>query len=240
MKFASKLALTLALVLWVMYPGVAQAQDTGRISVSFMPAMASMDGDSEFALAGTAGYRFAKHLSFETDITWINAAAGGFRNRVVDFGDGRVNATNTVNTILRFTNTMFGGRNRLPNFDTPLGTIVPGLTNIGDLTASTGGNTWIGTMGLRYEPTTQTDRFRPYLSGGFGINYTSQTISLNAASMQRMFDESANDSGLALSAGGGADIRLVRAFWVSADAKYFRLSRSRDVVRVGGGLTFKF
>ena len=90
MRFVSKWALVMALFAWMAPPSSAQAQDDDRISLSITPAMATISGDSEFALAGTVDYRFARHLSFEGDITWINAAAGGFRNRILDFGDGRV------------------------------------------------------------------------------------------------------------------------------------------------------
>ena len=241
MKFVSKPALVLALLAWAMHPAAAQAQDEGRISLSITPAVATISGDSEFALAGTADYRFARHLSFEGDITWIDAAAGGFRNRVLDLGDGRVTATNTINTLVQRTTAVFGGgRNRFPNFDTPLGTIVPAFTNIGNLSASTGGSTWIGTMGVRYEPATQTARFQPYVSGAFGINYTSQDFVLNSASAAEVIDQSVTNSGLAFSAGGGANILLAGPLWATADAKYFRLSNDRDVIRFGGGVTLKF
>ena len=240
MRFVTKWALVMALFAWIASPSPAQAQDDGRISLSITPAMATISGDSEFALAGTVDYRFARHLSFEGDITWINAAAGGFRNRVLNFGDGRVTATNTINTLIQRPAAVFGGRNRFPNFDTLLGTIVPAITNTGDLSASTGGATWIGTMGVRYEPATETDRFQPYVAGGFGINYTTQEFSLDARSAAPIIDQSVSNSGLAFSAGGGANIRLAGPVWAAADARYFRLSRDRDVIRFGGGITLKF
>jgi opacity protein-like surface antigen len=190
-------------------------------------------------MAGTVGYRFTDHVSFESDITWIDAAAGGFRNQRLDF-DPRVSANTTINTVLQRTVQMFGGRNQLPNFNTPIGTIVPQPINIGNLSASTGGNTWIGTMGVRYEPTTQTDRFRPYVSSGIGINYTTQQFTLDSTSISRMVDESISNSGLAFGVGGGANIRLAGSLWATADAKYFRLSRERDLMRIGGGVTLKF
>jgi len=242
MRFVTKWAPALALFAWAaLQPAAAQAQD-GRLSLSITPAMAAMEGDSEFALAGTVDYRFARHLSFEGDMTWIDAAAGGFRNRILDFGDGRVNATNTINTLVQRTVAVFGGRNnpRFPNLDTPLGMIVPSITNTGDLSASTGGNTWIGTIGIRYEPATQTDRFQPYLSGGLGVNYTSQEFTLDAASSTRLIDQSVTNAGVAFSAGGGANIKLSGPVWANADAKYFRLSNDRDVIRFGGGVTLKF
>jgi hypothetical protein len=248
MKFVSKPALALALVVWAMHPAAAQAQDDGRLSLSITPALATISGDSEFALAGTVDYRFARHLSFEGDITWIDAAAGGFRNRVLDFGDGRVTASTTINSLVQRTTAVFGGgRNPLPNFNfnTPIGTIMGGLpngglTNVGNFSVSTGGSTWIGTMGLRYEPATQTARFQPYVSGGFGVNYTSQDFNLDTRSAANVIDQAVTNSGIAFSAGGGANIKLGGPLWATADAKYFHLSNDRDVIRFGAGMTVKF
>src|SRR4026208_2600862 len=44
------------------------------------------------------------------------------------------------------------------------------------LSASVDGSTFIVTVGVRYELPTQTTRFRPYLSGGLGINNTDQEV----------------------------------------------------------------
>ena len=93
----------------------------------------------------------------------------------------------------------------------------------------------IGTLGLRYEPTVQTARFRPYVSGGLGLNHTEQELNLRIASAP-VFDDSISHSGFAFSAGGGANIRLFSSIWANADAKYFRLSRDRNVIRFGGGI----
>src|SRR4051812_28858838 len=112
MRSISKPALILIILLSAMRPRAAHAQDAGRISLSFLPAIASMDGDTEFAFAATAGYRFTQHVSFETDITWINAAAGGFRNHILEVPDRRVTASNTINNVLQFANPILGGGNR--------------------------------------------------------------------------------------------------------------------------------
>ena len=45
---------------------------------------------------------------------------------------------------------------------------------------------------------------------------------------------------MAFSAGGGAAIRLVSSLWANVDAKYFRLSRDRNLMRLGGGVTLRF
>ena len=236
-----------ALLVWIgaiILPVAASAQDS-RITLSFTPAVVAESGDSQLALAGSAGYRFAEHFSFEGDLTWIDAAAGGLRTGFefdprVTAGDAR-----TVQSVLQNVGAIFGGgRNntRFPDLGgRGLGNIVGGVTGgISTLPAlaTTEGQTWIGTMGVRYEPGVQTARFRPYLSGGLGINFTDQQLDLSAVSALADYDGS--HSGLALSAGGGANIRLGGALWLNADAKYFRLSRDRDLMRLGGGVTFKF
>jgi opacity protein-like surface antigen len=102
------------------------------------------------------------------------------------------------------------------------------------------GSTWVGTMGVRYEPTVQTARFRPYVSGGLGINHTEQRYLLEASSILPELGDAVSHNGIAFSAGGGANIHLAGVLWVNADAKYFRLSRDRNVIRFGGGATVKF
>ena len=70
-------------------PAAAQAPEE-RITVTFTPAVATVGGDTELALAGSAGYRFTEHLSFEGDFTWIDAAAGGVRDRVFALGKAQL------------------------------------------------------------------------------------------------------------------------------------------------------
>lgn len=211
-------------------PAAAQAPED-RITVNFTPAFATVGEDTELALAGSAGYRFTEHLSFEGDFTWIDAAAGGGRDRVFPLSSAQL-TTGSVNEILSRTTARFGAFNlrNLPDFPIP----VEGFS------ASTDGRTLIGTLGLRYEPTVQTARFRPYVSGGLGLNHTEQELTVNIATAPRGFDDSISHSGFALSAGGGASIRLFSSVWANADAKYFRLSRDRNVIRFGGGVGVRF
>jgi hypothetical protein len=205
--------------------------------------VATVAGDAELAVAGTVGYRFTDHFSFEGDVTWIDAAAGGFRSRIFEL-DPRSLATTPINSMLQNVGSVFGGRSRIPGIN------IGSITTIGrfpilppDLpvfSAETGGQTWIGTMGVRFEPLVQTARFRPYVSAGFGMNFTDQHVSIAAASTTRLFDGSVSDSGLAFSAGGGANVKVTNLLWLAADAKYFRLSRDRDLMRIGGGASLRF
>jgi opacity protein-like surface antigen len=137
-----------------------------------------------------------------------------------------------VNDILSRTTARFGrfDLRNLPNFPIP----VEGFS------VSTDGQTMIGTLGVRYEPTVQTARFRPYLSGGLGFNHTEQEVMVSIGTADRDISESISHSGFAFSAGGGAGIRLFSSVWANADAKYFRLSRDRNVIRFGGGVGLRF
>lgn len=244
MKIVTKSALA-ALVAATCLPGLASAQDS-RLSISVTPAVATSSGDSQLAVAGSVGYRFSSHFTFEGEVTWIDAATGGVRDRNFNF-DPRVSAATTVSAVLQNVNAMFGGNTgRNPgNMSTPnrpgLGTNMA-IGPIGGgtrLSGSTSGDTWIGTMGVRYEPTVQTARFRPYLSGGLGVNHTSQSVSLMGTGTQAIRDSLSYD-GIAFSAGGGANVHLGGPLWIGADAKYFHLSRNRDLMRLGGGVTLKF
>ena len=101
-----------ALTIFILFaPALAQAQDQ-RFRVSFAPAVATVGGDAELALGGTFGYRFSEHFWFEGDLTWIDAAAGGFRDRNFEF-DGRVaNASDLADMIRRGAGMFGGGRSR--------------------------------------------------------------------------------------------------------------------------------
>ena len=228
-----------ALIAFILFaPVLAQAQDQ-RFRVSFAPAVATVGGDAELALQGTFGYRFSEHFWFEGDLTWIDAAAGGFLDWNFAF-DGRVaNASDLAGMVRRRTG-MFGrglpGGIRVPT----LPNIPNGPIGIGLLRASAGGSTMIGTLGIRYELPVQTERFRPYVAGGLGINNTDQEFEFSATAFTPAIDASASHTGHAFNVGAGASVRVAGPFWADVDARYFRLSRDREIMRLGGGVSFRF
>ena len=238
MKFLGRSIVFVALVAGVAAaPAAAQAPEE-RITVNFTPAFATVGGDTELALSGSAGYRFTEHLSFEGDFTWIDAAEGGGLGRVFPLGSSQFTSSAyrawTTGSVVTFGAPSLDLRNirTFPNLPT-----IPIPVEGFDL--SNDGQTIIATLGVRYEPTVQTARFRPYVSGGLGINHTEQELIFRIASMTA-FDESISHTGFAFSAGGGAGIRLFSSVWANADAKIFRLSRDRNVIRFGGGVGFRF
>jgi opacity protein-like surface antigen len=230
----SLLALTL---LMAMAPSAARAQNfDGRLRLSFAPAVATVGGDAELALGGSVAYRFSPNFWFEGEITWIDAAAGGFRGRQLAFDTDGI-GTGTFSETFRGSPGAFGGgrfRNgtRVPDFPTFPGSPV--------ILASTDGSTMIGTLGIRYELPVQTARFRPYVGGGLGINNTDEEIHLERTSVTDAFDGKVSHTGYAFSAGAGASFSIFPRLWADVDAKYFRLSQDRNIMRLGGGVSVRF
>jgi opacity protein-like surface antigen len=233
MKFLPQSVIVAALMAGVFsIPAAAQAPEE-RITITFTPAVATIGGDTELALSGSAGYRFTEHLSFEGEFTWIDAAEGGGRVPVFPLGSAQL-TTGSINDILSRTTARFGAfdSRRIPN--------IPNIPiPVEGFEFSNDGQTMIGTLGVRYEPTVQTARFRPYVSGGLGLNHTEQDLTLRIATVNS-FDETISHSGFAISAGGGASVRLFSSVWAGADAKYFRLSRDRNIIRFGGSIGMRF
>lgn len=224
-----KLTLPLVAILFLV-PAAARAQEQ-RFRVSFVPSVAAVGGDAELALSGLAAYRFSEHFWFEGDLTWLDAAAGGLRDRrfPVDFP---IAHASDLTELIRRHGATFGrnmsGLPALPNL--PVFPIFPSFTATAD------GSTFIATVGIRYELPRQTTRFRPYLSGGLGINNTDQELRIEPLGI----DASASRTGFAFNGGAGASVRVWRQMWADVDAKYFRLSGDRDIMRLGGGVSVRF
>jgi len=230
----ASIAALIALTFLVPASARPQAQ-TQRFRAAITPAVTTTSGDAEFALGGTFGYSFSEHFSFEGDFTWIDAAAGGFRSRAFDF-EG-LDGIGGLNDLLSRQAGIFGRRGtRLPNFPN-----LPNLpANIGLVRGSTDGRTLIGTIGMRYELPVSGGRLRPYVSGGLGIDNTDQELRIQPFAAAPQFEGSASHTGMAFSGGVGASVRLFSQLSADVDAKYFRLSRDRNVMRFGGGVSVRF
>ena len=235
MSILKKLVPMLAVVAVVaLSPATANAQEQ-RFRVSFAPSVAAMGGDAEVAFSGTAAYRFSEHLWFEGDLTWLDAAAGGLRDRRFPVDFPIAFPTDFTDLIRRNGRTF--GRN---------GSVLPVLGNLpafpifpiapSGLSATVDGSTFIGTLGVRYELPVQTSRFRPYLAGGLGINTTDQDVRVEPLGI----DASTSRTGFAFDGGAGASVRVWHQLWADMDAKYFRLSGDRDIMRLGGGVSYRF
>ena len=229
------------MALAIFAPTAAQAQDE-RLRISFAPAVATVSGDADLALGGTFGYRFSERFWFEGELTWIDAGASAFGDRILDLDARTVNASGIADLLQRGAGGF--GRGTFPGLGIPGGPGIPILPafpiGIAPIRATLDGSTMIGTLGVRYELPAQVERFRPYLAAGLGINNTDQEFELEQTMFTPAFNRSASHTGYAFSAGAGASVRLAGQFWADVDAKYFRLSRDRDIMRVGGGVSVRF
>ena len=217
-------------------PSAAHAQDE-RLRVSFAPALATVSGDAELALGGTVGYRVSKNLWFEGELTWIDAGAG-LLNRDIQFGSASTSFSGLID-VVRGGTVRFGG-GMLPTTRLQPIPFLPTFPGIGDIGASIDGSTLIGTMGVRWEFPVETVRFRPYVSGGIGLNHTDQRFRLSLPRPLPEIDESFGQVGHAFSAGTGVSIRVAGQLWADVEAKYFQLSNDRNIVRFGGGVAYRF
>src|SRR6476620_6896456 len=104
-RSAPRKALIAFFVVTLFSSATARAQEQ-RLRISFAPSVATVSGDAALALDGSLGYRFSRHLWFEGDATWIDAAAGGFRNRDLVFDQRALNELGLAESLRR--GAMFG------------------------------------------------------------------------------------------------------------------------------------
>lgn len=133
--------------------------------------------------------------------------------------------------------------------------------SLGGMSAIRDGQTMIGTVGFRYELPVQQGRLRPYVGGGLGLARTEENFKVSGRGLTQAFSDvmsrtgmtagsgsldhyflsdSVWHTGMAASAGIGASVRVFRELSVDIDARYFRLDRSRNVTRLGGGVSYRF
>lgn len=238
MSLPIKVAWSTALaVVLLLAPAKARAQEP-RIFASFTPAAVAVSGETDFGIAGTAGYRFSEHLWFEGDVTWIDNAARRER-----FGGGGAWFGFDPSHLFEPVRSLPPGYQLPPILpDFPGVPNFPVLPQLPEVEMSIDGYTVIGTMGIRFEPAVQTARFRPYVSAGMGINHTDRDVRIDPTPFASLLVnvKDTSHTGFAFSGGAGANIQLHRALWATVDAKYFRLSNDRNVMRFGGGVTFRF
>lgn len=184
-----------------------------RIAVT--AAAATLDEEAELALGGSIGYRFARGLWFEGEVTWID--------------QGRRAAGDLAIPLPLPPDPPVSGH--------PGEGSMSGAIEFAPVATEREGTVLVGTLGLRYELPVETERFRPYLAGGLGINQSDEELRLAESGTVL---EDLSQSGYAFNAGAGVSVRLFRQVWADVDARYFRLSSSRNSMRLGGGLSIRF
>lgn len=224
---------------FVMAASSAARADEPTVRVSFGAGVTAGAADGRTALTGSVGYRFADHISFDVEATYVDHPADQFSNRVMTFGNVGGPAVARMGNLM--TNQRGGQFGQALNIALPDGPT---------LRVNNDGNTLLATMGFRYELPSQDTRFRPYVSGGMGVSRTKEQFSAvvvanpqarpGTAPVTTTIARNLSHTGLLGSAGAGASIRLVGQLSVDVDARYFRLDRGRNLGRFGGGLSYRF
>ena len=209
-------------------PALSHAQDQ-NFRVSFGAGATAGAIDGELSLGGSFGYRFSKFFSFDVDVVGAFGAADRFDERLLAASDGRELGIGRVGSLI-------GRRNRVFDF----GQNLPILTFPTNLRVETDGHTLLSTAGIRFLIPSRSDRFQPYVSGGFGVSRTEETFQFSNIIPGLDFDDSTSHVGLVGTAGIGASFRVVKALSLDLDAKYYRLDRSRSLGTFGGGVSYRF
>jgi opacity protein-like surface antigen len=239
MSFVTKPAFFLAAAAAIAFgPALASAQEEPKVRITFGGGITAGAIDSEPTLNVSAGYRFSKHFSFDVEVAGADAAADR-----VDFFPMTAGNVTSVSQV-RVGSFITGGRGGQMFQNGAL--VVPGLENY---RIDSDGTTVLTTVGFRYGLPSSDARFRPYVSGGMGISITEEDFSLRilaADSRNRgsapttLVDDSTTHTGLALSGGVGASVRVWKQLSVGVDARYYRLDRDRNLGTFGGSISYGF
>ncbi len=240
MSFVTKPAVILAAAAAIMLaPGTARAQEPKvRITFGGGVAAGAIDGEPTFNLS--AGYRFSERFSFDVEVAGADAAADRF-GMVPMTLDGAQTTTN-----LRMGTFTIGGRGgaSFPNVN-----VGPGQPGLQDYRINNEGSTVLTTIGFRYGLPSSNERFRPYVSGGMGISITEENFSVGilapdtrnrTTANTNIIDASNTHTGMALSGGVGASLRVFKQLSVGVDARYYRLDRGRNLGTFGGSISYGF
>jgi opacity protein-like surface antigen len=225
----------LALVSVCLLPAAAFAQADRGAVVGGSVSAANMDSHTDFAFAGSFGYRFSRVFGMEIEASAVPALKAPLPAFPVILSGSSVLTTPGRGDAFAFTQ------------------IYPGPTY-----GNPGGRLVMFTNNARIEIPTSSTRVTPYFVAGGGIANVRRTADFsypvplvpNTASPSGVLPQlrpiitpvasSSND--LALTIGGGVDIRVVKQLAVEADLRLFRLlgQEDRNLGRFGVGVRYRF
>ena len=227
MPFVTKHRIVVALAAFLLAaPTFAHAQDPAKVRVTFGAGTSAGAIDGELALNLSAGYRFSKLFSFDVEAIRIDGSDN-------EFSIGPLNYTNLFPDISRM----------IPN---------PGDLNFN---VSNDGNTYLATMGFRFEVPTNEGRFHPYVSGGMGFARTENNYDVRIATttggapngrnqpqtiLPTPIYDASSHIGVVFGGGVGAQIRVWKGLSLGGDARYYRLDRGRNLGTFGGSVSYGF
>ena len=236
----TSLRATLVAFTLLLLPALAHAQDQ-NFRVSFGAGATAGAIDGELSLGGSFGYRFSKFFSFDVEVVGALGAADRFDDRLLAAADGREIGIGRIGSLMGAAATASSTSARTCRFSRSPPTSVQRRTATRCCPRPV----------LRFLIPSRSDRFQPYVSGGFGVSRTEETFRLSTESLNLPgrpgntvpgldFDESTSHVGLVGTAGIGASFRVFKALSLDLDAKYYRLDRGRNLGTFGGGMSYRF
>ena len=207
----------------------ASAQESAA-TVSASVAATNMESRTELTFAGTFGYRFTRTLGLEIEATYVPSLKSPFPGVTVQ------------------------------NFSTAAGTALAdsigaiGLVFPGPTYANPSGRVVVLSNDIRIELPTTAPRLTPYFVAGGGVAHVRRRADLTfpvplplagtiALPIRPVVEPvSFAETDLALTLGGGLNVRIVSGVSVDADLRFFRLlgDEDRNVGRFGTCVRYRF
>jgi opacity protein-like surface antigen len=206
---------------------IASAQESGA-TVSASIAATNMDSRTELTLAGSFGYRFTRTVGLDVEATYVPSLSSPFPGATIQ--NFSTVAGTDLATSLAAVGLVFPG----PTFSNSSGRLVVVSNNI------------------RIELPTTAPRLTPYFVAGGGVANVRRRadiafpfpLPLATAIPIRPVPQpiSFAETDLALTLGGGLNVRIVSRVSVDADLRFFRLlgDEDRNVGRFGAGVRYRF
>lgn len=243
MAFVTKSAIILAAAAVIAFvPVVAHAQEDPKFRVSLGAGVTAGAIDGEATGNVSFGYRFSKMFSFDVEAT--GADGGEDRFDVLPIAAGGITTTTLGNIGVGNIGRVTNGRG---------GALFPGIafpTEPGDFRVGSSSSTALTTVGIRYHIPATGTRFRPYVSGGMGVSFTENDFTVGIlttdtrnrtnSSNANTIDDSTTHTGIALTGGLGASLRVWKQLSFGVDARYYRLDRGRNLGTFGGNISYAF
>jgi opacity protein-like surface antigen len=221
---------TLAIVCVCALPANALAQDDRGATVSGSVSATNMDSHTDVAFAGTFGYRFSRVFGMEIEATVVPTFKAPFSNDFpIILSSGSASPPGSV---ISFTQ------------------IYPG-----PIYGNAGGRVVIFTNNARVEIPTMSTRVVPYFVAGGGIASVRRTADFTypipiafptvpTVLPPRLISQPviSSTTELALTLGGGVDVRVMKQLSVEVDLRLFRLLGYEDenLGRFGVGARYRF
>jgi len=209
--------------------GVASAQESGA-AVSASIAATNMESRTELTFTGSFGYRFTRTVGLEIEATYVPSLKSPFPGLTIQ----------NLSTVAG------------ADFASSLAAV--GLIYPGPTFTNPSGHLVVLSNDIRIELPTTAPRLTPYFVAGGGVAHVRRRAEITYPFPLPLAGVipipirpipqpiSFTETDLALTLGGGLNVRVVSRVSVDADLRFFRLlgEEDRNVGRFGAGVRYRF